>query len=156
MVNARERAGAENLRVKVRAYCKQKKMAQYAFGEMLGLCKSTFGRFMGAGKETSGKGSYAYPAILSFFKRLKAEEKKESIKRKREEEKSTLVAICLEARASLLSSTESEFMDREDNINGNSAASKLAKVEDGDEPQITSFKSSSVERKLDEEEIDQD
>lgn len=156
MVSRRERVAAENARDKVRAYCQQEKMAQYAFGEMLGLCKSTFGRFMGAGKETSGKGSYAYPAILSFFKRLKAEEKKESTKRKREEEKSTLVAICLEARASLLSSTESEFMDREDNINEDHTATKLAKVEDDDKPEVVFFGSSSVERKLDEEQIDQD
>jgi predicted XRE-type DNA-binding protein len=77
---------AENARVKVKEYCQQENMKQSAFGEMLGLCKSTFSRFMGTGRETTGTQSYAYPAIMEFFKKQKNEEKKVSNKRKREEE----------------------------------------------------------------------
>jgi hypothetical protein len=76
---------AENARVKVKEYCQQENMKQSAFGEMLGLCKSTFSRFMGAGWETTGTQSYAYPAITEFFKKQKNEERKVN-KRKREEE----------------------------------------------------------------------
>lgn len=51
----------------VKDYCRDNKMTQTDFAEMVGITKSTFSRFMGAGKETTGTGSAAYAAIVNFF-----------------------------------------------------------------------------------------
>jgi hypothetical protein len=107
-----ENQAAENARGKVTEYCRQEKMTQKAFGEMIGLSNKhggTIGRFM---CDQSGARGKAYPAIIGFFRIYDPQQKLKERKEKRalanKEKKETKMLAKKEEKEKLMLAKKAE------------------------------------------------